>query len=306
MGKSRIEWTEHSWNPLRAKAIDSKPNISKSGHYGTGCSMVSPGCNNCYAGTMNRRFYGNDYSHHSKPSEFFLDDRILKLPMQTRKPTTFFLASMCDLFHEDVPYGLISRVFSMMRYCRQHTFQVLTKRPHNMKKSLEKWGELWQMPFPNIWFGVSAENQEMADLRIPILLQIPAAVRFVSCEPLLGPIDIRKATHQHIQDRQRSLNISYAQAVRLDWAVVGGESGHGRRECKLEWVRKIVDQCQLTNTPVFVKQLQIDGKITKDIEGWPEYLRIRQMPIVSANSVIRAASAQHDKDSSFCQPKGDE
>ena len=250
---TKIEWARNAdgsqgetWNPLRVKAIDGKPNVSSSGHFGTGCTMVSPGCMHCYASHMNRRFYGNSYSYHSKPTEFFLDQKILEMPLRRKKPTTWFVCSMCDLFHEDVPDDMIAKIYGVMWKCKHHTFQVLTKRPKRMEKLLRMivdidglhWctcSPLSGMYLPNVWLGVSAENQEMANLRIPVLLTLPAVVRWVSFEPLLGPIDL-------------------LQCERIDWAVVGGESGPKARPMHPDWVRSLRDQCLQSGVPFFFKQ----------------------------------------------------
>lgn len=288
---TKIEWARNAdgspgetWNPIRAKLIDGKRNVSKSGHFGTGCTMVSPGCQNCYAGTINKRFYGNDYSYHSKPAEFFLDEKILGLPMRKRKPTTFFVCSMCDLFHEGVPNEMIAEIFGVMSECEQHTFQVLTKRAKRMQSWFgwvnSQWSQLFpphhgaedypvdanvvlqfvnhlstraqedvckddaplDWPLPNVWLGVSAENQEMADSRIPILLKIPAAVRWVSFEPLLGPINYISG---------------------IDWAVVGGESGPKARPMHPDWARSLRDQCLKVGIPFFYKQWGAWGPVDR-------------------------------------------
>lgn len=314
MGKTKIEWARNAdgsqgqtWNPLRAKVIDGTSNVSKAGHFGTGCTMVSPGCLNCYAGTINRRFYGNDYSYQTKPTEFYLDERILEAPLRTRKPTTFFVCSMCDLFHENVPNELIAEIFGVMAMCEQHTFQVLTKRQERMKLWFDwiasQWPQLFMdhqipedypidanvvlqfvshlptrsllevckdvapqdWPLPNVWTGVSAENQETADLRIPILLQIPAAIRWVSLEPLLGPIFLGKCGAVEIYrpgyktgepvNLVTDPNFPQIKARGLiDWAVVGGESGPKARPMHPEWARSLRDQCVDANIPLFFKQ----------------------------------------------------
>lgn len=244
MSKTKIEWARNedgsqgeSWNPLRCREINGNINRSKSGHFGTGCTMVSEGCLNCYAGTMNYRFFGNGYGYHSRPTEFFLDQKILERPLRAKKPTTFFVCSMTDLFHESVPYELIWRMLIVMRSTPQHTFQVLTKRPESMKLALEKWGD-WRLPVPNIWLGTTAENQEQANIRIPKLLEIRAAIHWVSLEPLLGPIE---------------LGANGAHGI-LDWVVVGGESGLRARPMHPDWARSLRDQCVSAGVPFFFKQ----------------------------------------------------
>lgn len=201
------------------------------------------------------------------------EDR-LTIPLRRRKPTVWFVDSMSDLFHEQVPDAFLDRVFAVMALSPQHTFQVLTKRPERMRDYLsedvwtrwvdaymdiitsglistpalnraaahrERDGTFVPFPLPNVWLGVSAEDQARADERIPVLLETPAAVRFVSAEPLLGPIELPAASSQ--------------QPAALDWVIVGGESGKGARACDLAWLRSIRDQCQSAGVPVFVKQL---------------------------------------------------
>ena len=164
MGKSKIEWTDRVWNPV------------------TGCTKVSAGCTNCYAERITKRFYPDkDFN------EITLHEDRLNQPLRWRKPSKVFVCSMSDLFHDDVPLNFIDKVFDTIHKAKNHTFLVLTKRPENL---LNKWLGL---PLPNnCWIGVTAENQEQADKRIPILLQIPAAKRFVSVEPMLGAVDLSK------------------------------------------------------------------------------------------------------------------
>jgi protein gp37 len=191
------------------------------------------------------------------------EDR-LDQPLRWTKPRKVFVNSMSDLFHEDVPDAFIDRVFAVMALAPQHTFQILTKRAERMREYMSgrrtrrgdravrpherrapriaKGSYSW--PLPNVWLGVSVENQHFADERIPLLLQTPAAVRFISAEPLLGPVDLA-----HWLDDIPS------GSRRLDWVIVGGESGPGARPFDLAWARSIVQQCQAAGVPVFVKQL---------------------------------------------------
>lgn len=251
---SGIEWTDATWNCL------------------AGCEAISPGCANCYAATMTRRleamgqadYAGLTTAKHFNGKVRCLPDK-LSMPMKRRKPTTYFVNSMSDLFHEDVPDEFIDRVFAVMALCPQHTFQVLTKRAERMQQYCAGWpaqvkrsdiahrvatacgamrielgpaadafGLLKDWPLPNVQLGVSAEDQPRADERIPWLLKTPAAVRFVSAEPLLGPIKLPPG---------------------LDWVIAGGESGHGSRPCDTAWIRKIVLDCKISGVPCFVKQL---------------------------------------------------
>lgn len=208
--KSAIEWTEATWNPV------------------TGCDEVSPGCAHCYAKTFAERFRG--VAGH--PYEYGFDLQIrrsrLEQPLFWKRPRLIFVNSMSDLFHEDVDETYIAEVFDVMRRADQHTFQVLTKRS-------ERLAELaMRLPWPtNIWMGVSVENQRWTT-RISDLRRVPAAVRFLSCEPLLGPLEL--------------------DLTGIHWVIAGGESGHRARPMKPEWVRQIRDQCAASSTPFFFKQ----------------------------------------------------
>ena len=177
MSKTRIEWTEHTWNPM------------------SGCTKISDGCKNCYAEKMANRLKAMGVKGYENGFAVTLHPEKLREPLERKKPTMYFVCSMGDLFHEDVPFDYIDQIFSTMVLCPQHTFQVLTKRPDRMKKYLEDEDRKFLdiagknscvYPLPNVWLGVTAENQEQADKRIPILLDTPAAVRFVSIEPMLG------------------------------------------------------------------------------------------------------------------------
>jgi protein gp37 len=145
-----------------------------------------------------------------------------------------------------------------------------------MKLALEKWGD-WRLPVPNIWLGTTAENQEQANIRIPKLLEIPAAIHWVSFEPLLGPIDIRQAAYQQAQDRQRTMNQTFAQAVRIDWAICGAESGPGARSMDLGWALGLKLQCVESGIPFFMKQICQGGKKIP-YEQFPANLQVREMP----------------------------
>lgn len=226
MSKSKIEWTDRTWNPV------------------TGCTKVSQGCKNCYALRMYERFNGpgsfkNVICHQSR----------LTMPLQWQKPSMVFVNSMSDLFHEDVPFVFIDAVFSVMSDVSRHTYQVLTKRPKRMldffqwKKEMLG-GITWQ-PSDNVWIGVSVEDQKAADERIPLLLQVEASVLFLSCEPLLGPLDLSKYLKGNPCARTGN---------KVDWVIVGGESGHGARPMHPSWVRSIAYECLSTSTPFFFKQ----------------------------------------------------
>ena len=258
MATTKIEWAERVWNPV------------------TGCTKVSPGCQNCYAERMAKRLRGRYGYPQDDPFKVTLHPDRLQEPVEWlkwRKPKMIFVCSMGDLFHEDVPFDFIDRVFAMLSWGQakdlDNKFLILTKRPERMLeyfKQRDDWfdGELGNRSrlscFENTWLGVTAENQEQADKRIPILLQIPAAKRFVSIEPMLGDValfDIEK----------------------LDWIIVGAESGQNRRECKNEWVRDIIGQCKVASIPVFIKQLHDPhNNLSKNPAEWPEDLRVREYP----------------------------
>ncbi len=253
--QSKIEWTDATWNPV------------------TGCTKLSAGCKNCYAERMAHRLAGRCGYPQADPFAVTLHPERLEEPLRWRKPRMVFVCSMSDLFHEDVPDEFIASVFAYMRVAHWHLFQVLTKRPKRMADLLlsdDFWGlysdmsyeaqdaaeeilgnrgefsvhkrrtddirtldwEVW--PIPNVWLGVSCENQSAACERIPHLERCPAAKKFLSLEPLLG-----------------ETNFDYAG---IDWVIVGGESGPKARPMRADWVRSIRDQCVKAQVPFFFKQ----------------------------------------------------
>jgi len=211
MAKSKIEWTESSWNPL------------------TGCTKISPGCKNCYAERMAIRLKAMGQKNYKNGFELTLHPHVLDLPLKWKKPQFIFVNSMSDLFHEKVPLSFIKSVFSTMQKAYWHVFQVLTKRAQRLYEvsALLDWPS-------NVWMGVSVENADYT-FRIDLLRKTPASVRFLSLEPLLGPL--------------HELNLKG-----IDWVVVGGESGPNARPMKEEWVLDIRDQCINSNVPFFFKQ----------------------------------------------------
>lgn len=251
-----IEWTQQVWNPV------------------TGCSKVSHGCKNCYAEAIANRFWKD-----RKFTDVQCHEDRLQQPLRRRKPTTYFVNSMSDLFHEDVPDAFIQAVFSIMAKCPQHTFQVLTKRPKRMRNFLGYWDELgltlregFGVSLPNVWLGVSVENQSTADERIPLLLETPAAVRWLSCEPLLGEVDLRRGLCGCRTCIHGGTGISaMGFPSSLDWIVAGGESGPGKRPHEIEWFRSLRDQCATAGVPFFMKQID-------KVQPIPPDLMIRQMP----------------------------
>jgi protein gp37 len=212
----------------------------------------------------------------------------LEDPLHWRKPQRVFVNSMSDLFHEALPDEAIDRIFAVMALCPQHTFQVLTKR---------RMQEVWSRcgPLPNVWLGVSVEDQATADERIPLLLQTPAPVRFVSYEPALGPVDF---THLPFKPGAARTLDALRCPSRVSWIIVGGESGPGARRFDLEWMRSVVSQCKAAGVSVFCKQIGSNpywagyemGRAKKqdrkggDWSQWPSDLRVRQFPACQATA----------------------
>ncbi len=298
-----IEWTMETWNPV------------------VGCTPVSPGCLNCYAASMAVRLEGMGKAGYGPirkrinpgfltPSNYDDDYRTVRIaevrgtgqnrrpvftgevrclpdrlaaPLARRKPTTWFVNSMSDLFHEAVPFEFVDRVFAVMALCPQHTFQVLTKRPERMEEYLSDsrfreptatgnlevfsvakslgyddtsaWVAQCAMtwPLPNVWLGASAEDQARLDERVPHLIRCPAAVRFLSVEPLLEELDLW-APIRDMKDRDTEPDPG-GDGRYLHWVIVGGESGPRARACEVGWIRGVVRQCRAAKCPVFVKQL---------------------------------------------------
>lgn len=316
-GTSNIEWTDATWNPI------------------VGCSVLSPGCTNCYA-------MKDAWRKHHIPAMPHYDgltkkvngnpvwtgkvavapDHILTAPLRWRKPKRIFVNSMGDLFHESISDEAIDRVFAVMALCPQHTFQVLTKRAERMRdyllvptrhNSIElaaetvKRGPEWiggkhilpRLPLRNVWLGVSAERQQEADERIPQLLQTPAAIRFVSAEPLLGPIDLRRVRggtlhaldgidFEAIGDiRDAGILAKTQRPAKLDWVIIGGESGPKARDNWIPNVRALIKQCKSGGVAVFNKQLgsNVQDRDDAGFDGcdpteWPamDYGRIEHSP----------------------------
>lgn len=209
--KSDIEWTEATWNPV------------------TGCTKVSAGCKHCYAERMARRLKAMGQPNYVNGFQLTLQPHMLDRPLTWKKPQMIFVNSMSDLFHRDVPLSFIQQVFNVMREASWHTFQVLTKRAERLVDvdAALNWP-------PNVWMGVSVENDAYTD-RIDALRQTHAVVKFLSLEPLLGPLPDLDLQH-------------------IDWVIVGGESGPGARPVRRAWVTDIRDQCLDTDVPFFFKQ----------------------------------------------------
>ena len=259
-------WWDKSWSPV------------------TGCNPISEGCRNCWAERMARRLAGRcgypDAPHHF---DVTLHPDRLDQPLRWKKPRRVFVCSMGDLFHKKVPNEFIGRVWAHFLLSQRHTFQVLTKRPRRMLEAVVDIATKYPVA-DNVWLGTSVENQEQADKRIPDLLQTPAAVRFVSVEPMLGPV--RWLTTDNDAARSRVIGAGKPHEWRptgaiskgIDWIVIGCESGPNRRPMELEWAIDLVRQCDAANVAVFVKQLPINGRVSHDPNEWPAELQRREYP----------------------------
>ncbi len=252
--KTEIEWTDSTWTTVR------------------GCTRISPGCENCYAERISSRFSGPGYPFEgvarmtkSGPRWTgklrFVEKHLLD-PIKWKRPRRVFVNSMSDLFHEKVPLDWVQKVFEVMFRTPRHCYQVLTKRHERMAALLPQVrlldGRLWsEDPAKHIWIGVSVENQEMADRRIPVLAKTPAAIRFLSVEPLIGPVDLRGLLSG------------------IAWVIVGCEAGPGARSMDTDWVRAIRDTCVATRTPLFVKQMKVNQKVysVPELDGkrWAQF-----------------------------------
>jgi protein gp37 len=218
---SHIEWTEATWNPV------------------TGCSKVSAGCKNCYAERLAFRLQAMENPRYVNGFGVTLHQDLVDLPKRWREPRLIFVNSMSDLFHEQVPIEFVKQLFATMRACPQHTFQILTKRSERLRKlapNLE-----WSR---NIWMGVSVEDARVLS-RVDDLRGVPAWIRFLSCEPLIG-------------------SLAGIELANIHWVIVGGESGPGAREMKIDWIREIFRACRKQKVPFFFKQW---GGVRKDLTG---------------------------------------
>lgn len=307
--KTTIEWTDATWNPVR------------------GCSRVSEGCRNCYAERTALRFAEGPFfefvtkvnGHAAWTGKVELVEEHLTYPLHWRAPRRIFVNSMSDLFHEVLPDSAIDQVFAVMARASHHTYQILTKRPRRMLEyMLENAGhaargrvqdvldqtdsdsrsysvdaellfDSW--PLPNVWLGVSVEDQETADVRIPLLLKTPAARRFVSYEPALGAVNFtalqpnREVEIDALNGRHGVYRPLQGTNTKIDWLIVGGESGPGARPFDIAWARNTIAQCKAAGVACFVKQLgAFYGSVVKhDKNGgawneWPEDLRVREFP----------------------------
>jgi protein gp37 len=305
VGKTSIEWTDQSWPVIN------------------GCRRVSAGCENCYAERLTAsrlsktpKYQGLAVMGKNGPrwtGETRLWEPHLSMPMRLRKPSRIFVADMGDLFYEGVPDYWIETVFAVMAMARRHTFQVLTKRPERMRdfvlsaakakaahdiallhynpRQLIAEAEWPGWPLPNVWLGVSVEDQASADKRIPFLLETPAAVRFLSYEPALGPLHLDPSTLGCVGHLAQTFG-----NLLVNWVNVGGETGPGARPFDIRWARSAIDQCAAAAVPCFVKQLgarpfqsprnnastgydlALTDRKGGDMEEWPADLRVREFP----------------------------
>jgi protein gp37 len=199
----------------------------------------------------------------------------LDIPLYWKKPRRILCCSMGDLFHESVPFEFLDKVFDTMIESPPHTYLLLTKRPENMKLFCERGG--WdETDWPNLRLGVTVCNQAEADEKIPILLQIPAAYRWLSIEPMLSYMEIMRwlykyARHNHELNQPCTAYCRASDLAKIDWIVVGCESGPNRRECKPEWIKSIVDQCKAAVAKCYVKQMEINGKVVTDLKSMPPW-----------------------------------
>jgi protein gp37 len=296
--KTGIEWTDATWNPT------------------TGCDRISPGCDHCYALTMaarlkamgQARYQADGDPRTSGPGFGFTEHPdILDQPLRWTRPRRIFVNSMSDLFHAQADDLFIAEVFAVMSLAPQHTFQVLTKRPKQMAGLLADPDGDWRYkvslarkritnrggmdlpppkwPLPNVWLGTSVENQRYADLRIPHLARTPAAVRFLSVEPMLGPVDPRPGWARGPDLGLNQAGLTWLKEW-IDWVIVGGESGPGARPMQPTWARDLRDQCVAAGVPFLFKQA---GSVLAaewgcrshkgtDMAEWPEEFRIREYP----------------------------
>ena len=309
-----IEWTEQTWNPT------------------TGCDRISPGCDNCYALTMAKRLKGMGQAKYQTDGDpktsgpgfgITAHDDTLYEPLSWRKPRRVFVNSMSDLFHDKVDSDFIAKAFGVMALTRRHTYQILTKRHARLRSLLSNdafhtavlaWAARLQddkhpmpawhpgrrrlkaWPLPNVHLGVSVEDQKWADIRIKHLMQTPAAVRFLSCEPLVGPVRLHRG-HGHCPAHDFPGGFCTSPCPDLilpDWVIIGGESGPGARPFDPQWAADLIDDARLAGAAPFVKQLGTTwardtayaGKSVAahgDTKGgkpqyWPADLRVREYP----------------------------
>lgn len=331
---TKIEWTEKTWNPIcgcsklspgclncyAEKMACRLQRMYDSDPYGKYKHLEK------YLDVVGFDHHAGKYNQWNGTTQF--DEKALTKPLHWKKPRMIFVCSMGDVFHESVPFEWVDKVMAVIALCPQHTFQVLTKRPERMaayfrqerlhtmvtcmmvdvlcdtNPTADLPDQSGPWPLPNLWLGVTAENQEQADIRIPILLQIPAAVRFVSVEPMLGPVDLSRYICMTVKcpECKNIDNIDHFDVLGADddklfcnrcdkevvveeldplnWVICGGESGPKRqiRIMHNNWAYRLLQQCE-DNTAFFMKQTNIGGKVCKDITQFPKELQVRQFPV---------------------------
>lgn len=292
MGKeSKIQWCDATFNPWR------------------GCTKVSPACDHCYAETMSKRNQAVLGVWGKYGSRVIASGAMWKEPLRWNREAEalgvrkkVFCASLADVFEsrDTMPENSWSavaqariRLFQLIDSTKNLDWLLLTKRPENIASilreeiSLGTYGEDWNFAdhMPNVWLGTTVENQKYADIRIPELLKVNAAVRFLSIEPMLGEVDVSPYLYCHgcgysAKDKgiQLDHHLCKNPSALIDWIILGSESGSNRRPMNLEWAESVVDQCKAAGVPVFVKQLEINGKVTGDIEQFPRELQVREFP----------------------------
>lgn len=236
---TKIEWADRVWNPT------------------TGCTKISDGCRSCYAERIAKRFWGN-----RRFADVQCHPERLEEPLHWKKPQRIFVNSMSDLFHDDIPLEFLTDVFAIMAKAQNHTFMILTKRPERMRDIIsgrlsDQFVQVFRQKYnhhnpvcilgKNVWLGVTAENQDAADARIPILLNTPAAVRFVSVEPMLSPMFFPAQWMDYGRYGQYDMPT-------LDWVICGPETGPGARPMKREWIETLYEQCLSAKVPFFDKK----------------------------------------------------
>lgn len=328
MNRTGISWCDYTVNPVRF--------LDATGRDVWSCVKVSAGCTNCYASALEHRYHGGEFTvAHMAAVEPYLCEKTLSKILHARPRPPFrngerpmvFLGDMTDVFGDWVPDEFIDRVFAVMALTPQHTYQILTKRPERMRAYLthllrennvidaaqetdapqacrDATGAVaitFNWPLPNVWLGVSAEDQATADARIPVLLGTPAAVRFVSYEPALGPVDFTSARYFRDSKREPEGGVYGGMLPSLDWIIVGGESGPGARPFDVQWARDTIAQCRDAGVACFIKQVGAKpcmGEVETcagtgifapdlvnlrhshggDPSEWPEDLRVREFP----------------------------
>lgn len=284
MTKTTIEWADRVWNPT------------------TGCTQVSEGCRNCYAKELHNRRHEAWKRGAKLPAQYAqafgeiqLNYDRLEKPLTWKQPQIVFVDSMSDLFHKDIDSRFIGDVFFTMQRSPWLTYVILTKRPERMAALLDAWRigrsiDHWPVwPLPNVWLGVSVENQQAADERIPLLLMTPAAKRVVSVEPMLERLDLKSSAWGEGKPRPsievQAKQFMLGELAGLDWVICGCESGvSARRLFDMDWVRELRDQCQAAGVPFFFKQGRDEtGKLVKmpslDGQVWDQYPLVQGVPM---------------------------